>query len=165
MIDRTRIAPGRAAGWALLAMVAIGTFWCALVVLSRRPGASPRDLATGPVVPALATGSRPAPGPATATTGRPPQHAARQAERDAMVRVIRRHWRGDGTTEGVEPVAAAMAAVPRHEFIPRGSARNAYKDRALPIGYGQTISQPYIVAEMTRLLKLKPTSRVLEIGT
>jgi len=174
MIDRTRIAPGRAAGWALLAMVAIGTFWCAVTVLSRRPGASPRDLATGPVVPAPAsdppisaptTGSRPVATTATATTWRPPRHAARQGERDAMVRVIRLHWRRDGTTEGIEPVAAAMAAVPRHEFVPRESARNAYDDRALPIGYGQTISQPYIVAEMTRLLKLTPTSRVLEIGT
>jgi len=175
MIDRTRLAPGRAAGWALLAMVAIGTFWCALTVLSRRGGPAPEDLATGPVAalpgdgPAASaptTGSRPATGTATATATpwRPPRHTARQTERDDMVRVIRLHWRRDGTTEGIEPVAAAMAAVPRHEFVPADVAA-AYDDRALPIGYGQTISQPYIVAEMTRLLKLTPTSRVLEIGT
>ncbi|MCK5558253.1 MAG: protein-L-isoaspartate(D-aspartate) O-methyltransferase [Candidatus Hydrogenedentes bacterium] len=62
-------------------------------------------------------------------------------------------------------VLKAMAAVPRHEFVPKSSSRLAYADSPQPIGYGQTISQPYIVAEMTRQLKLDPRSRVLEIGT
>jgi protein-L-isoaspartate(D-aspartate) O-methyltransferase len=58
-----------------------------------------------------------------------------------------------------------MGAVPRHEFVPGSYARHAYADRPLPIGYGQTISQPYIVAYMTHHLKLTKDSRVLEIGT
>ena len=53
-------------------------------------------------------------------------------------------------------VIAAMINVPRAEFVPRSQRRYAYADRPLPIGYGQTISQPYIVAVMTEALKLKP---------
>ena len=64
-----------------------------------------------------------------------------------------------------QDVRAAMSAVPRHEFVPEGYARQAYEDHPLPIGYGQTISQPYIVALMTQLLELKREDRVLEIGT
>ena len=55
--------------------------------------------------------------------------------------------------------------VPRHEFIPDESRPRAYRDHPLPIGYGQTISQPYVVAFMTEKLDPKPTDRVLEIGT
>jgi protein-L-isoaspartate(D-aspartate) O-methyltransferase len=62
-------------------------------------------------------------------------------------------------------VLRAMVGVPRHLFVPRAIASRAYHDTPLPIGFGQTISQPYMVAEMTRQLRLKPTSRVLEIGT
>ena len=62
-------------------------------------------------------------------------------------------------------VLRAMSAVPRHEFVLPDYIANAYIDRPLPIGYGQTISQPYIVAAMTELLKLKRDGRVLEIGT
>ena len=62
-------------------------------------------------------------------------------------------------------VMAAMAKVPRHEFVPDGEKRNAYANRPLSIGQGQTISQPYIVALMTDLLEVKPGDRVLEIGT
>ncbi|HYQ99617.1 MAG TPA: protein-L-isoaspartate(D-aspartate) O-methyltransferase [Casimicrobiaceae bacterium] len=62
-------------------------------------------------------------------------------------------------------VMAVMAAVPRHRFVPAGEVRNAYKNRPLPIGYGQTISQPYIVALMTDLTGVKPGDAVLEIGT
>ena len=62
-------------------------------------------------------------------------------------------------------VMAAMAKVPRHEFVPDGEKRNAYANRPLPIGSGQTISQPYIVALMTDLMEVKPGDRVLEIGT
>jgi len=80
-------------------------------------------------------------------------------ERDSMVSHIRRY--------GLKDKAAlkAMAAVPRHEFVPGSYVRAAYADTPLPIGHGQTISQPYMVAEMTRLLNLTPKSKVLEVGT
>jgi protein-L-isoaspartate(D-aspartate) O-methyltransferase len=60
---------------------------------------------------------------------------------------------------------AAMATVPRHHFMPDEMRAHAYEDRPLPIGHGQTISQPYIVAFMTDALRLQPTDKVLEIGT
>lgn len=59
----------------------------------------------------------------------------------------------------------AMLSVPRHEFVPANLRTSAYADFPLPIGYGQTISQPYIVAFMTEQLGLTPRSRVLEVGT
>jgi protein-L-isoaspartate(D-aspartate) O-methyltransferase len=62
-------------------------------------------------------------------------------------------------------VLEAMRTVPRHEFVPAESRDRAYEDRPLPIGHSQTISQPYIVAFMTEHLALKPTDRVLEVGT
>ena len=62
-------------------------------------------------------------------------------------------------------VLAALRAVPRHEFVPPAERGHAYEDRPLPIGAGQTISQPYIVAVMTELLGLDGDERVLEIGT
>ena len=64
-----------------------------------------------------------------------------------------------------EKVMQMMAKVPRHEFVPDRNKDYAYENRPLPIGHGQTISQPYIVAIMTDLLDLKPDSRVLELGT
>lgn len=66
----------------------------------------------------------------------------------------------------IEPrVLDAMSKVPRHEFVPTEQASAAYKDRPLPIGHGQTISQPLIVALMTNLLHVKEGDKVLEIGT
>src|SRR5207245_370449 len=62
-------------------------------------------------------------------------------------------------------VLAVMAKVPREEFVPPESRAASYEDGPLPIGYDQTISQPYIVAFMTEQLRLSPTDRVLEIGT
>lgn len=62
-------------------------------------------------------------------------------------------------------VRAALGRVPRHEFVPERCRDEAYEDRPLPIGHGQTISQPYIVAFMTEKLEPQPTDRVLEIGT
>jgi protein-L-isoaspartate(D-aspartate) O-methyltransferase len=62
-------------------------------------------------------------------------------------------------------VLAVMGRVPRHEFVPERLRAEAYTDHPLPIGHGQTISQPYIVAFMTEQLEPKPTDRVLEIGT
>jgi protein-L-isoaspartate(D-aspartate) O-methyltransferase len=62
-------------------------------------------------------------------------------------------------------VLAAMAKVPREEFVPPESRATSYEDGPLPIGYGQTISQPYVVAFMTEQLRPKPSDRVLEVGT
>jgi protein-L-isoaspartate(D-aspartate) O-methyltransferase len=64
-----------------------------------------------------------------------------------------------------ERVLDAMARVPRHEFAPEAYRHQAYEDHPLPIGKGQTISQPYIVALMLEALALSPTDRVLEVGT
>jgi protein-L-isoaspartate(D-aspartate) O-methyltransferase len=62
-------------------------------------------------------------------------------------------------------VLAAMGAVPRHEFVPESLRQDAYEDHPLPIGEGQTISQPYIVAAMLDHLALQASDRVLEVGT
>jgi protein-L-isoaspartate(D-aspartate) O-methyltransferase len=62
-------------------------------------------------------------------------------------------------------VLAAVAAVPRHLFVPEGERQAAYEDRPLPIGAGQTISQPSMVALMTSLLDIHPGDRILEVGT
>jgi protein-L-isoaspartate(D-aspartate) O-methyltransferase len=62
-------------------------------------------------------------------------------------------------------VLKAMATVPRHRFVPDDLEQLAYRDSPLPIGHGQTISQPYIVALMSQLLSVQPGQRVLEIGT
>ena len=64
-----------------------------------------------------------------------------------------------------ERVLTAMRKVPRHEFLPEAIQGMAYQDSALPLGEGQTISQPYMVAVMSELLGLSGTERVLEIGT
>ena len=63
------------------------------------------------------------------------------------------------------PVLKVLRKVPRHHFVPQDLWSHAYENRPLPIGFNQTISQPYIVAIMTDLIKIKPTDRVLEIGT
>jgi protein-L-isoaspartate(D-aspartate) O-methyltransferase len=70
---------------------------------------------------------------------------------------------GRGVSDAL--VLEAMAATPRHRFVPADWQDYSYDDHPLPIGYGQTISQPYIVALMTEALDVKPGDRVLEIGT
>jgi protein-L-isoaspartate(D-aspartate) O-methyltransferase len=62
-------------------------------------------------------------------------------------------------------VLAAMSTVPRHLFVPERYRNKAYEDHPVPIGLGQTISQPYIVAFMTEMLQLKPEDKVFELGT
>ncbi len=64
-----------------------------------------------------------------------------------------------------EAVLRAMRTVPRHAFVPERYVPRAYEDHPLPIGYGQTISQPYIVAYMTELVRPRPGQRILEVGT
>ena len=70
-----------------------------------------------------------------------------------------------GRTVLDERVLAAMRKVERHKFVPPSEVANAYQNRPLPIGYGQTISQPYIVALMTDLMRVERNHTVLEIGT
>lgn len=82
-----------------------------------------------------------------------------QRERGAMVATIVAYGVTDSAT------LAAMRAVPRHEFVPSQFRGAAYADRPLPIGLGQTISQPYIVAYMTEKLRPTPGMKVLEVGT
>lgn len=73
------------------------------------------------------------------------------------------HLRKQGIKD--EAVLKAMLKVPRHLFVPESHRHLSYEDMALPIGEGQTISQPFVVAFMTQALELKPTDKVLEIGT
>jgi len=93
-------------------------------------------------------------------------HAAKRA---AMIKEIEGDVRaGYGYLEKDaldENVIGALGSVPRHEFVPRNMREAAYENRPLPIGHGQTISQPYIVAIMTNLLQVGKSDRVLEIGT
>ncbi len=89
--------------------------------------------------------------------------------RARMVEVVQQHAaRAGAAVPGgeIDPaVLDVMRAVPRHEFVPEDVRELAYEDRPLPIGYGQTISQPFMVAVMTDLLGLDGSGSVLEIGT
>ena len=89
--------------------------------------------------------------------------------RRLMVEAIVAHARVAGAQTG-RPVLSrtvldVMAQVPRHEFVPSELRTFAYLDTPLPIGFGKTISQPYIVALMTDLLEIRPGNRVLDVGT
>jgi len=81
----------------------------------------------------------------------------------ARKRMVERDFRGHGIKD--PRVLEVMSLVPRHLFVSERYRSQAYQDRPLPIGEGQTISQPYVVALMTELLKLKGNERVLEVGT
>ena len=88
------------------------------------------------------------------------QHNAQKYSRDRMLReqILARDIKSDA-------VLRAMGAVPRHLFVEEALAAKAYEDYPLPIGFGQTISQPYVVAKMSELLEASSGMRVLEIGT
>lgn len=83
--------------------------------------------------------------------------------RAARLAMVREQIAGEGISD--PRVLSAMREVPRHLFVPPEFRHLAYRPRPLPIGEGQTISQPYIVGFMTEMLRLKPTDRVLEVGT
>ena len=83
----------------------------------------------------------------------------------ARARMVAEQLRGSGRGIADVRVLAAIGAVPREEFVPENFRAEAYDDTALPIGEGQTISQPYIVAFMTEQLQLRGGERVLEVGT
>lgn len=89
--------------------------------------------------------------------GGPPSYERQRAS------MVERQIRRRGITD--ERVLAALREVPRHLFVPAAQAAHAYSDRAVPIGHGATISQPYIVALMTELAEPAPGIRTLEVGT
>ncbi len=96
----------------------------------------------------------------------PEPFAARRAQMVAEIEDdVRRTAAWTGLARFDERVMQVLGTVARHAFVPPGSAASAYENRPLPIGYGQTISQPYIVALMTQLLGVDADSVVLEIGT
>jgi len=103
-------------------------------------------------------GNRGTAAPPVPTAGSDPYVLARQ-------RMVADQLAGPGRGITNARVLAVMGRVPRHEFVPERLRADAYRDGPLPIGHGQTISQPYIVAFMTEQLEPKPTDRVLEVGT
>lgn len=90
-------------------------------------------------------------------------HLAFSQRREERKRMVARQIRARGVRD--PNVLASLRTVPRHAFVRQEDLRRAYTDRPLPIGLGQTISQPYIVAYMTEALKLRPEFKVLEVGT
>jgi protein-L-isoaspartate(D-aspartate) O-methyltransferase len=80
----------------------------------------------------------------------------------ARAQMVQTQLRGRGLRD--ERVLAAMATVPREHFLPDSMRERAYDDNALPIGHGQTMSQPYMVARACELARLQPTDRVLDVG-
>jgi protein-L-isoaspartate(D-aspartate) O-methyltransferase len=132
------------------------------VLLLSHPAGCVEDENHAPPARSTSTTTQPAEGRPTPT---PPAAKERVEERRRMVeRTIEHPWDGRTPVRSQE-VLDALRAVPRHAFVPRSEQGSAYADSPLPIGYGQTISQPYIVALMTELLELTPQSKVLEIGT
>ncbi|NLW50566.1 MAG: protein-L-isoaspartate(D-aspartate) O-methyltransferase [Candidatus Brocadiaceae bacterium] len=130
--------------WIALGLLLAGVWGCPNAdEPARRPGAATEGV----------------PGEAPPTRDRP-RIEERAAERTAMVR-------DQIEARGVKDpdVLRAMRNAPRHLFVPQNMRRAAYDDSPLPIGHGQTISQPYIVALMTELLAIRPGDRVLEVGT
>jgi protein-L-isoaspartate(D-aspartate) O-methyltransferase len=89
----------------------------------------------------------------------------RQRMVDDITALVRETRAEIGKAAFDERVMAVMARVPRHEFVPADQVPSAYRNRPLPIGHGQTISQPYIVALMTDLAGAEPGHKVLEVGT
>ena len=90
---------------------------------------------------------------------------AQEAEqlRERREKMVKQQIKGRGVRDA--SVLKAMATVQRHLFVPASQAGEAYSDRPLPIGYGQTISQPYMVAYMTEVIKPGPSAKALEVGT
>jgi protein-L-isoaspartate(D-aspartate) O-methyltransferase len=96
--------------------------------------------------------------------GAAPAPAAEEGDfKAARQRMVEKDLKGRDITD--PQVLEIMGRVPRHLFVEKSLQRQAYADHPLPIGEGQTISQPYIVALMTQILRIKPGEKVLEIGT
>jgi len=133
--------------------VLLALAWALAQTATTRPANHP----AAPLPPASAEPNRPPPAPEPNWPR--PRSDERRTERNRMVETIRDEY---GLAD--RPVLDALNAVPRHWFVPPNQQSLAYADLPLPIGYDQTISQPFIVAYMTSLLHLTPTSKVLEIG-
>jgi len=114
---------------------------------------------------ALASAVIPATGGMTDAQAQDAYELQRRRMVEEIVALARESRAATGRATLSERVLAAMAKVPRHDFVPAGQKAAAYANRPLPIGLGQTISQPFIVALMTDLMEVKPGDRVLEIGT
>lgn len=141
-----RLAAG---GWIIIMMATSG-FGC------RRYPTSADAMPIGPEQSTTA--------PATTASGPGGSSLPRTTERlEERLRMVARQIESRGVKDA--RVLSAMRNVPRHWFVPTAYQREAYDDGPLPIGEGQTISQPYIVALMTESLRLKPGEKVLEIGT
>jgi protein-L-isoaspartate(D-aspartate) O-methyltransferase len=93
----------------------------------------------------------------------------REAERIRLIEALEEEFRQTAALTGITALSprlrAALARIPRHRFVPEAEQPFAYANQPLPIGRGQTISQPFIVALMTALLHPEPTERILEVGT
>ncbi len=122
------------------------------IVSSPSPTSSPLAASPTPFPPTVT----PALAPPTSTQAPDPY-------RQARLDMVRTQIADRGISD--HAVLEAMRTVPRHLFVPQDSVESAYADHPLAIGYGQTISQPYVVAWMTELLRVKPGDRVLEVGT
>ena len=105
----------------------------------------------------------PASTPRERITTPPSEETAVDPYLETRLQMVERTMRSRGIKD--ERVLRVMETTPRHEFVPERYLNQAYADHPLPIGHGQTISQPYIVALMTELLQLEPGDKVLEIGT
>jgi protein-L-isoaspartate(D-aspartate) O-methyltransferase len=123
--------------------------------------------AAAPIEPARAQGAPPAAPPSAAREDARRDRARVADAEDDRADERERMVHAQIEERGIEEpgVLRAMRTVPRHLFVPERHRDAAYADRPLPIGFGQTISQPYIVALMTELLQVEPHDRVLEVGT
>ena len=110
-------------------------------------------------VPPLAATTQPRPTAPTGPTARKPTHPRTAERKDERQNMVTQQVAARGVRDA--RVLEAMRNVPRHWFVPAQFTAMAYQDRPLTIGHDQTISQPYIVALMTELLKLKPGGKVL----
>lgn len=171
-VNETPTKPARLLLLAVAAVVAtfliVGILWLALGQPSGRPPNPPEQSRNRPVKqPPVSEAPLDQPGPQQGkretdqkSAETPPAFSERTDERRRMVT---EQIESRGVTD--KTVLQAMRRVPRHAFVSEGMSGNAYGDSPLPIGHGQTISQPYIVAYMTEQLELEPGEKVLEIGT
>jgi protein-L-isoaspartate(D-aspartate) O-methyltransferase len=145
-------------GLALLVVVCIPALAVVALAATQADKGNASPAAAAPEEPASAEAAAPA------EEAPPVWDRPRFEERkDERLELVGRYIEGHGIKD--KAVLEAMREVPRHLFVTSGWQKEAYGDYALPIAYGQTISQPYIVAFMTELLALKPGAKVLEIGT
>ena len=140
--------------------------WIRLMQLEQKTASSAQDPGTSPVrAIAVQYAADEAAGSRNAATddARTKDEATEQAMKELRHRMVEQQLRGRDITDA--RVLEAMEEVPRHLFVPEPQRENAYADHPLPIGNGQTISQPYIVALMTQLAEPEPTERALDVGT